>query len=183
MKKILKLSTIILLLFSLNACINDNKQSFGETLKSKEDSVKFAETIMEKYSINKKVEFTSAQSNFKNINPTIRSFNPVDWDLIVANAGNYDTFPLGIREKGFMIDERGINFIKANDRYKRIYLRFGKRSNDPNIKTDYTVMIIPLDGTGKVLYKGVAQSGIGDDSNYDELDPCPSACPTDFDQP
>lgn len=180
-KKMMKQLTLnsIIAIFLCGAFFCGCNNESGFTVKTKLDSIKLAKEILNKYpEVREPLNADFGNNPSKSFGGV--KFNPIDFSLVQSYANNYDAFPLIRNKRGFLIDAKGLNLIKGNTRYKQIYLRFGKYSNSAATIDDYTVMIIPLSADSSVLHRGAGSATIGANSNYDELDPCPSVCPKGF---
>lgn len=179
MRHLLKSNLLYIFLLSLLGFISCNENTQNSCFKTKEDSIKFAKTVIAIYPETQGAKIADFGNN-PNKSFGQKKFNPIDWDKVLEYAVNYDSNPLIKDKKGFMIDQRGLSLIKANNNYSQLYLRFGKYTNSSIINNDYTVMIIPLDGESEILSRSAGTERQGENSNYDELDPCPRACPKGF---
>lgn len=141
--------------------------------KTKQDSLNFAKNVLQIYPELQgplDVEFSREQKNWA-ARPS--GFDGIDYKWVKIYANNYDSVPLFLDKRGFIIHEEGLSLIKNNPNYKLLYLRFGKRTSDRKVKNDYTVMILPLKSDSTFVFKGDGTLSRGTDSNYDYLDPCP----------
>lgn len=155
----------------LLGCSNSNTSSKAM---SKADSISFAKAVFDLYkpdtSISAKIR---TESNVRQVKFSTKSWAPISWSTVLDYSGDYDLAPLifsgGIPVKGLMINETGLSALRAlPSTRKRIYLRFGKNKDG-----EYTVMVLPIDASGRVTKS--------DNANFDHLDPCPIFCPSNFD--
>ncbi|MEP6675786.1 MAG: hypothetical protein ABJA78_11545 [Ferruginibacter sp.] len=174
MKKLKLFLTLAILLFIL--IINfgcSNNASHNIELLNKTDSLNFAESIYKKYAVKKPLTLTF--KNYKGLTPS----EPVSWDIIKQYQENYDRNPQlvrpdGVPYKGFILDGGSFTAFKNNTSCNQLYFRLGMNEHD-----EYTIMVLPMDRSGKVLQ--VERRALGQDLNHDHLDPCPDVCPTNMD--
>lgn len=170
---------ILFTFISLCSCTN-NGSGANDCFKTKEDSIAFAKNVYRIYALGGEEVLITASFSKNNMNAAgVEKFDPVDWEYVKRYASNYIKNPLFNGTKGFTIDERGLRLIKGNPNYKQLFIHLGKYTDDPNIRNDYTLLILPMDANRKFIHKGVANRGANEsgNNNYDYLDPCPVVCP------
>ncbi len=166
----------------LYSCTGNSGQQFS----SKEDSVRFARAVMEKYPGEKQgvplAADTVPAEKGKDIQaPKPTGMQPISWETVLQYSESYDKdpqlkSPYGYYYKGFTIDTAGYNMLLKNATIKGLFLRLGKK-----VDGSYTIMVLGLDQKGGMVYSGgiSAKGGVAlkDSSNFDNLNPCPEVCP------
>jgi hypothetical protein len=157
----------------------------GKQFSSKQDSLSFAQAVMEKYP-GEKVTSTLQQDTSGPAKG--RSFQagqdvgvePIDWATVLLYQSNYDKdpqikSPKGYFYQGFSVDSAAYNEIIKTASIKGLYLRLGKKPDG-----SYTIMILGLDANGNVMGGNKFNKADGDangDTNFDNTNPCPENCP------
>lgn len=160
--------------------------SGGQQFSTKEDSVRFAQAVMEKYPGEKRGVSLLADTvpvpkgrDLQEPKPT--GMQPISWETVIQYSESYDKdpqlkSPYGYYYKGFIIDTAGYNMLLRNAAIKGLFLRLGKKADG-----SYTVMLLGLNEKGGMVYSGDvnAKGGVAlkDSSNYDNLNTCPEICP------
>lgn len=157
---------------SFTAC-NENR---GTQFSSKEDSLSFAKSVMEKYPDG----ITSMQDSTpaKALPFSEKGMQPISWDTVVNYRTFYDKNPLLFNPlkqpyKGFSIDAAGYTNLLGNPAIKGLYLRLGRKGDG-----SYTIMVLGTDSAGNILQTGAALPATSEAiSNFDHLGSCPDTCP------
>lgn len=157
----------------------------GQQFSTKEDSVRFAQAVMQKYPGEKQgvplFADTVPSGKGKDIQaPKPTGMQPISWETVIQYSESYDKdpqlkSPYGYYYKGFIVDTAGYDMLLKNASIKGLFLRLGKKADG-----SYTIMVLGLNEKGAVLNSG----GIGlqgralkDSSNFDNLNTCPEICP------
>lgn len=175
MFKIKFLSIGIIIFFcvvSFTACNGDGAKQFS----TKEDSVSFARSVLEKYPGG----ITSMQDTTPSIAQPFseKGMQPISWDTVVSYRNYYDKSPLLFNPlkqpyKGFSIDAAGYTNLLSNPAIKGLYLRLGRKGDG-----SYTIMVLGTDSEGNILQTGAALPATSQAiSNFDNTIPCPDLCP------
>jgi hypothetical protein len=162
--------------FILSSCTDQGGEGSLNCFKTKNDSIDFAKAVMSRYpgELPKDASFTRPIST----KVSADKIDPIEFNRLLMYAKYYDRAPIIKKTRGFFIDERGMSMLK-NVKYKHLYLRFGKYTDDPKKSDDYTIMLIPLNADSTLVHRGPANTRESENNNYDYLDPCPEFCPKD----
>ena len=175
---LLGLSLVCAMLYS---CDGNSSQQFS----TKEDSVRFAQAVLEKYP----GEPMGAPLQQDTTGPAKgRTFQagpsgavqPIDWATVLQYQSEYDKnpqikSPKGVFYQGFSVDSAAYQAIIKTASIKGLYLRLGKKPDG-----SYTIMVLGLDASGNVMggnKSNKADGGPNDDTNWDNTVPCPENCP------
>ena len=151
----------------------------GRQFATKQDSLAFAKAVMEKYpAAEEKIVGPDTTAPVKGRTFQAGGMEPISWETVKKYSAGYDKYqpiksPSGQGYKGFSIDSAGYNMLLQNKLIKGLYLRLGRKDDG-----SYTIMILGLDDKGNIITtKGNANNP--DDTNFDQLPPCPTDCPTE----
>lgn len=156
---------------SFNACNGDGAKQFS----TKEDSLSFARSVMEKYPVGLKSMQDSTPAKALPFSQT--GLQPISWDTVVSYRNYYDKNPLLFNPlkqpyKGFSIDAAGYTNLLSNSAIKGLYLRLGRKGDGA-----YTIMVLGTDNAGNILQTDAALPATSQAiSNFDNLNPCPDIC-------
>ncbi len=157
---------------SFTACNGDGGKQFS----TKEDSLSFARSVMEKYpaTLTTLQDSTPAKAQPFSAN----GMQPISWDTVVSYRTYYDKYPLIFNPqkqpyKGFSIDATGYTNLLSNPAIKGLYLRLGRKGDG-----SYTIMVLGADSAGNILQTDAALPATSEAiSNFDNVAPCPDVCP------
>lgn len=160
--------------------------SGGQQFNSKEDSLRFAQSVMQQYpgeslgaSLQQDTTGPAKGKTFQQAGPE-DAVRPISWDTVLLYQSNYDKnpqikSPKGYYYQGFSIDSASYQTIIKTPSIKSLFFRLG-RKNDGS----YTIMVLGLDAKGNVMggdKSNKADGGPNDDTNWDNTYPCPETCP------
>lgn len=169
---LLGLCTTCTLLFS---CTGNSGKQFS----NKQDSLSFAQAVMEKYPGQKPLSSPQRDTTGPD-KPQPYDMQPISWETVKKYQSNYDSDPQiktpgGLYYKGFSIDTAGYSTLIKTTAIKSLYLRLGKRDDG-----SYTIMVLGMDAKGNIIHTitGPGTGYEGDEpTNFDNLPPCPANCP------
>jgi hypothetical protein len=151
----------------------------GVILKSRADSLRFARGYFDKYPEENslKIKYRSADS------VVAKGVHPITWLEVEKYKKSYDKHPLifssdGKALNGFLIDSTGYALILGNKNIKGLYLRLGKKDDGA-----FTIMLLGTDAKGAVIRDTTYTNQGTYDTNgdFDNVLPCPTNCPPNFD--
>ena len=157
---------------SFTACNGDGGKQFS----TKEDSLSFARSVMEKYPGTLTTMQDSIPAKAKPFSEN--GMQPISWDTVVSYRTYYDKNPLIFNPqkqpyKGFSIEAAGYTNLLSNPAIKGLYLRFGRKGDGT-----YTMMVLGADSDGNILQTGAELPATSQAiSNFDHVGSCPDACP------
>lgn len=158
----------------------------GKQFASKQDSLSFAQAVMEKYpgekagdSFQQDTSGPAKGRTFQQAGST-EGVQPISWDTVLMYQANYDKdpqmkSPKGYYYQGFSVDSAAYQSIIKTPSIKGLYLRLGKKTDG-----SYTIMLLGLDAKGNVMggnKSNKADGGANGDTNFDNTNPCPENCP------
>lgn len=160
----------------------------GQQFATKEDSLSFAQSVMEKYpaesapKLGAGLQDTTGPATgrtFQQAGPEA-GVQPIDWPTVLLYQANYDKnpqikSPKGYFYQGFSVDSSAWQKIINTPSIKGMYLRLGKKPDG-----SYTIMLLGLDSKGNVMggnKANKADGGPNDDTNWDNSIGCPENCP------
>jgi len=151
----------------------------GQNLNNKEDSLKFARSVMQQYGRESLLLSQEQDSLPRSGEMGMDSMQPITWKTYLKYRDYYDRNPLIFNPdktayKGYTIDAAGYARLMNNTAIKGLYLRLGRKDDG-----SYTIMILGTDASGEVLQTSdsLSTKGDGSPSNFDNILPCPTHCP------
>lgn len=176
-KHLCKVLAVLFAVASVTSGCDSRKTT--ESLNNKNDSLKFARSVMKAYGTESVLAEQEQEPPQKAGMMAGDSMRPISWETYVQYRDYYDKNPVLMNPdskpyKGYTIDASGYNKLLNNPAIKGLYLRLGRKEDG-----SYTIMILGTDAGGQVLTTSdtlVTGSGNGD-SNFDNLNPCPLNCP------
>ena len=152
----------------------------GTAFTTKADSLNFAKAYFNQYP-----EENSVKIKLKSEIGSASAVQPINWQEVTRYRDQYDKQPLiyNFKEealKGFLVDANGYKKIQSNSNIKGLYLRLARKDDG-----SFTIMLLGTDESGKVI-EGNKQNQMKsakdstEDSDFDNLDPCPENCPENF---
>ncbi|MFT3979691.1 MAG: hypothetical protein QM687_04420 [Ferruginibacter sp.] len=153
-------------------------QNDTKPLETKEDSLVFARSIMDKYPQEGLHQQKPADTipGGKGGTAEKYGFSPISWSTAQSYMANYDKdpqlkSPYGYYYQGFCVDTAGMIILRQTKEIKGLFLRIGKKDNG-----EYTVMVLGTNASGKII-DTLSKDGDPKGTNFDALDPCPNTCP------
>ena len=155
----------------LQACTEQKNTSF----KSKEDSIRFARTVLANYP---EVLLDTSRPSLAPQAPG-QGVSPISNQLMREYFRLYDAdpklfTPSGLAYKGFGIDTAGWTTIKNNPKIFGLFMRLGRKPD-----SSFTIVLQGLDAKGHIINNGMTGAGTQDDNptNFDNSTACPEKCP------
>jgi len=163
-------------IYLLSSCTGTSSTTFS----TKEDSIRFAQSVMEKYPGEQLSASTDTVSPAKGRNlRNAQGLTPISWATVVEYESAYDKDPQlkapeGYYYQGFMIDPSGYDQLLKTPSIKGLYLRLGKKPDG-----SYTVMLLGLNKDGKIIHSSDSTNldPGNDETNFDQVPACPQVCP------
>lgn len=177
-----KFYSVFIISIGMIMAVGCNETSTSK-LQTKTDSLEFARKVMEMYpdSTVATAPRMARTSRAAVGDTSVDLTGYLPWDSILKYRDNYDKEPFvipGVSKGyfGFMVSKETYRAMLNNPKIEGLYLRFGKRSDG-----NYTIMILGTDASGNLI-EFSSESAAGGQSNFDNLTPCPNACPGNFNE-
>jgi hypothetical protein len=153
----------------LQACTEQGSTTF----KSKEDSIRFARSVLANY------PDALSDTSRPSVAPQGpgQGVAPINNQLMRAYFRLYDADPKlftpgGQPYQGFGIDTAGWKSIKNNPKIFGLFMRLGRKPD-----SSYTIVLQGLDARGRIINNGLKDGAPKDTTNYDQVLDCPNSCP------